>query len=112
MSQQFKNMQDLVAYLSTLEQRISKLQTENAGLRAEINQMSHDSESAIAKFNLRRTFPQTNLISPNFLKRAFTVWGHFFVANLIISVIVGLIYACLMMALFGSLFGNLIHNAK
>ena len=30
--------------------------------------------------------PDTNLISPNFIKRAFTVWGHYVVAGFIIAV--------------------------
>jgi hypothetical protein len=36
--------------------------------------------------------PNIKLISPNFLSRAFAVWGHFFVANLLISIAVGCIF--------------------
>lgn len=111
MPQQFKSMNDLVDYLGTLEQRISNLQSENADLRAEINLMSNEREKAVAQ-QRSRAFPQTNLISRNFWARAFAVWGHFFVANLIIGIIVGLAYACLMMVLFGSIYGNLIQNAR
>jgi hypothetical protein len=38
------------------------------------------------------TVPNIKLISPNFLSRAFAVWGHFFVANLLISIAVGCIF--------------------
>ena len=110
MPQQFKSMNDLVEYLSTLEQRISKLQSENADLRAEINLMSNEREKAVAQYS-SRAIPQTNLVSRNFWARAFAVWGHFFVANLIIGTIAGLTYACLMMVLFGSIFGNLIQSS-
>lgn len=34
---------------------------------------------------LERRVPDTGIISNNFLKRAFVVWGHYFVANLIIG---------------------------
>jgi len=54
--------------------------------------------------------PDTNLMDHSFLKRAFAVWGHFFVANLIIGILVGVAYACLMMAVFGSVFGNLVQS--
>ena len=33
---------------------------------------------------LNERIPDSNIISPNFLKRAFTVWGHYIVAGFII----------------------------
>ena len=53
-----------------------------------------------------RVLPQTNLVSHGFLKRAFAVWSHFFVAHLIITIILGTAYACFMMVVFGSLLGS------
>ncbi len=112
MPPQFKSMNDLVSYLGNLEERLRNLETENENLRVlasrQENQKSVDG-NAIEKVVLEY-FPSTNLIDPNFLKRAFTVWGHFFVANLIVGIIVGIAYACLMMVLFGSVFGNLIQS--
>ncbi|KPL20365.1 MAG: hypothetical protein AMJ93_12095 [Anaerolineae bacterium SM23_84] len=35
---------------------------------------------------LEGQLPNTKLLSPNFLTRAFTVWAHYFVANLIIAI--------------------------
>ena len=32
------------------------------------------------------TLPNTALISPSFLSRAFAVWGHYFVAQLLIAI--------------------------
>ena len=29
--------------------------------------------------------PRTNIVSSSYIKRAFAVWGHYFVANLIIT---------------------------
>ena len=37
---------------------------------------------------LERRLPQTQLLSPSFLRRAFAVVGHYFVAGLIIEVVV------------------------
>ncbi|HSQ27009.1 MAG TPA: hypothetical protein VLM80_07775 [Anaerolineales bacterium] len=49
---------------------------------------------------LETRLPQTNLISPNFLTRAFAVWGHYFVSNLIL----GIIFGCIGMAIGAILF--------
>jgi len=34
---------------------------------------------------LERKIPETGVLSDNFLKRAFVIWGHYFVANFIIG---------------------------
>ena len=34
---------------------------------------------------LNERIPDSNIISPNFLKRAFTVWGHYVVAGFIVA---------------------------
>jgi hypothetical protein len=110
MVQQFKNMNELVEYLGTLEERIKTLEAENNNLRA-IQPKSEIDGNTIARY-VSRYIPQTNLISPGFLKRAFAVWGHFFVANIIIGTIVGISYACLMMVFFGSLLGSVAQQGR
>ena len=35
---------------------------------------------------VKERIPDSNIISPNFLKRAFTVWGHYIVAGFIIVI--------------------------
>ena len=101
---QFKNMNELVEYLGTLEERIKTLEAENNSLRS-IQPRSEVDGNVIAR-TVSRYIPKTDLLSPGFLRRAFAVWGHFFVANFIISFIAFLIYACLMMVMFGSLLGS------
>jgi len=101
---QFKNMNELVEYLGTLEERIKTLEAENSQLRA-IQPRSEVDGNVIAKY-VARYIPQTDLFNTGFLRRAFAVWGHFFVANFIISFIAFFIYACLMMVMFGSLLGS------
>jgi hypothetical protein len=110
MIQQFKSMNELIEYLGILEERIKTLEGENKILLATSNRENIDG-NAIAKY-VSRILPRSNLFSQNFLKRAFTIWGHFFIANLIIGIIVGIAFVRLMMLLFGSLFGNLIQNSK
>ncbi len=97
---QFKNMNELVEYLGTLEERIKTLEAENNNLRA-IQLRSEVDGNVIAKY-VARYVPQTNLLNPGFLQRAFAVWGHFFVANFIISIIGGAIYFCLVVLVLGS----------
>lgn len=112
MPPQFKNMNDLVTYLGNLEERLRNLETENENLRVLASRQ--ESQKSLDENDVERVvleyFPSTNLIDPNFLKRAFAVWGHFFVANLIVGIIVGIAYAALMIVLFGSIFGNLIQS--
>jgi hypothetical protein len=111
MSPQFRNIDELVAYLGTLENRIQLLEEENKKLLAKPASKAIVDGKTVAKY-VSRSLPQSNILSPSFLKRAFAVWGHFFVANLIIGVIVGVAYMCLAMVLFGSVYGSLIQNAK
>ena len=111
MTKLFESMSDLSAYLEKLEARIKILEEENEKLRALPTARENIDGNVISRY-VSHFLPRTNLISPSFFKRAFTVWGHFFVANLIIGIIVGVAYACLMIVLFGSIFGNLIQSQK
>lgn len=108
--QQFKSMNELIEYLGIIEQRLQTLEIENRRLREIAQSNANNVDRNLISKYVSRALPQTNLLSPNFLKRAFAVWGHFFVSNLIIGVIIGIIYACLVMVLFGSLFGSILQN--
>jgi hypothetical protein len=102
MLQQFKNMNELVVYLSGLEERVKCLEEENSRLRANPGGGGSVDERTIAK--LVATFlPLTNIVHPSFLKRAFAVWGHFFVANFIISLPLIILQICLMMTIYGDM---------
>lgn len=84
MALQFNNMNELVAYLGSLEERLRSLESENLSLKLQnetLNNYMKEMGSVAQKM-----LPKTNLISPKFLRRAFTVWGHSFVAGLIISI--------------------------
>jgi len=110
MLQQFKSMEELTTYLGNLEERLKILEAENKKLQDNASPREVIEiviEEAIERIVLDY-LPETSLLDHSFFKRAFAVWGHFFVANLIISLFFLILYACLMMVIFGSVFGNLI----
>ncbi|MGB8212294.1 MAG: hypothetical protein WCE68_01935 [Anaerolineales bacterium] len=77
MPPQFSNMNELTSYLETLENRIKTLESQNESLERYMTGMAGDAAKML---------PKTGLLSRSFLQRAFTVWGHYFVAQLIISI--------------------------
>lgn len=86
MNRKFNNADELNQYLEKLERRIENLENENKQL---------------IKRNQPIKLPQTNIINPNFLSRAFTVWGHFFTAHIIITITIGIIYLCVVVGALG-----------
>ena len=68
------------------------LATDQADLSASIARLNQEIETLKTKIEMleRRPtqshLPDTSLVSDSFLTRAFTVWGHYFVAQLIISI--------------------------
>jgi hypothetical protein len=103
MLQQFNNMNEVTVYLHDVEDRLRMLEAENEKLRTSQPGAGNMDGNAIARYVSSR-LPVTNLLNPSFLKRAFTVWGHFFIANLIIAIVVGIAYACFVLVLFGAFF--------
>jgi hypothetical protein len=90
MSAQFNNMNELTSYLDTLETRVKTLESQNESLRHYITEMGSDAAKML---------PKTGLLSSSFIQRAFTVWGHYFVAQLIISVPFVCIYFILILTI-------------
>ncbi|MBM3150976.1 MAG: hypothetical protein FJZ96_02020 [Chloroflexi bacterium] len=80
---QFRNMNELTEYLSALETRIVTLESENGKLKRYITDLGGDAQKML---------PKTGLLSPAFMQRAFAVWGHYFVAQLIISLVMMCIF--------------------
>lgn len=97
MSPQFNNMNELTVYLESLEKRLLALERENQALQGQKEILNHYIQELGG--DAQKMLPKTSLLSPNFLLRAFTVWGHYFVAQLIISIpitIISFIIAYLM----------------
>jgi hypothetical protein len=101
---QFRNMNELVTYLGEMEERLKHLEEENRKLRAAPAPVSTSNvdERTIAKM-VATFLPLTNIVHPSFLKRAFAVWGHFFVANLIITLPFTILYFCILAAAFSNM---------
>ena len=72
-----------------LELSLEQLQSRVEKLERQLQINSIDIEG------INKRVPDSNIISPNFLKRAFTVWGHYVVAGFIIAIPM----FCIMMAL-------------
>jgi len=83
MPPQFNNMNDLTNYLTALEDRVRTLESQNESLKRYVTDLGGDAQKML---------PKTSLLSPSFIQRAFAVWGHYFVAQLIIGVPIACIY--------------------
>jgi hypothetical protein len=97
----FSNMNELTTYLSTLENRLTTLESENKSLRSAIGEMKH--KAAAQTFKTERGLPETGLVSDSFWVRAFTVWGHYFVAQLIIGIPMFICYLIFVFALMSGM---------
>ncbi|MCC6146048.1 MAG: hypothetical protein IT308_00615 [Anaerolineaceae bacterium] len=82
---QFRTQTELVNYLEILEQRIETLETENKEYKEAFSMPSGADVPVQAQKWLEKLLPQTNLLNHSFISRAFTVWGYYFAAQLIIS---------------------------
>jgi hypothetical protein len=76
-------MTELIGYLKELEQRVADLEDENLIMKDEMNRVTTDN-LAMVKY-VKSNLPSSMLFSPSFMVRAFSVWGHYFVAQLIIG---------------------------
>ena len=83
----FRDMDELKEYLEKLELRVEELEDYT-------------------------DIPDTNIVSNNFLKRAFAIWGHYFVANLIIGAIVGAAVTLMYVILGTALLTTIISNTR
>jgi hypothetical protein len=83
MPPQFNNMNELIGYLGALEDRVKTLESQNESLKQYLTGLEGDAKKAL---------PKTGLLSTSFFYRAFTVWGHYFVAQFIISIPIACIY--------------------
>lgn len=86
---QFKNMNDLVEVLNTLDKRVQDLEVENQQLRQKAEEGFNRSTDTI-EF-LRDNWPKTNLLSKNFLMRGLSVYGYFLLFNTVISIVLALL---------------------
>lgn len=94
---------DLEAQNASLQGELRRLQRTVDRLELQIEHLERqwESQSERADRTLAR-LPETALLSSSFLTRAFAVWGHQFVASLIISIIPAGLW-CVLVVLLGAL---------
>ena len=99
-------MNQLGEYVGDLEQRIKNLEAENQKLRLAPPPATSSliDKDTIAKY-VAHFMPQTNILHPNFLTRAFAIWGHYAVAQVIVSIGFSIVY-CLLLVVFGGALRN------
>lgn len=95
------NMNELVEYLQGVEGRLKYLEGETEKLSTTPVPASSTSidKEAIAR-QVAYFLPQTNIIHPNFWKRAWAVWGHYAAVQLIISAVLMVFYCLLFFLTF------------
>lgn len=63
------------------------MQLQLGQLNSQIEQLTEQFQAqAIEIIELQERIPDSNIISPKFLNRAFAVWGHYVVAGFIIAI--------------------------
>lgn len=97
----FRNMNELTSYLSSMEIRLATLESENKALRNALGQVKQS--AAVSTFKTERSLPDTGLVSDSFFMRAFTVWGHYFVAQLIIGIPMFICYLIFFFAMMSNM---------
>lgn len=66
---------------------LNGLQIELGQLNSQIAQLQEQLQAQeIELAELKERIPDSNIISPKFLNRAFTVWGHYIAAGLIVAI--------------------------
>ena len=100
MSYQFQSMNDLVDYLNQLERRVNDLEVENTDLRAKLTSIDNRSLDVIAF--VKDHWPKTGMVSASFWVRAITVYGHYFVIQLIISILLFILYLLVLAPIIAS----------
>lgn len=72
------------------EKRISDLEDINRDLLDKLKE-EYDTHKEIVEI-IDDAIPNSSILSDNFLARAFSIWGHYFVAQLIIGLVIGVFY--------------------
>ncbi|HQN03947.1 MAG TPA: hypothetical protein PK174_00890 [Anaerolineaceae bacterium] len=96
----FSNMTEMLSYLNNLENRIIALESENRILKSRADTFSKGDRLTVQQ-EIDRYLPRTNILSSSYISRAFAVWGHYFVAQLVIGVGMAFIYLIIAVVILG-----------
>lgn len=86
----FKTLDELNIYLSMQEKRISDLEKINRDLINKLKE-EYDTHKEIVEM-IDDVIPNSSILSDSFFTRAFSIWAHYFVAQLIIGLVIGVLY--------------------
>ncbi len=101
----FKSLGELENYLPAQDERITALETLNRQLRDKMEKSPINHEQIIDEIDdaIDDALPNSSIFSHNFLTRAFAIWGHYFVAQLMIGLIVLAVYLVIFVVILGGI---------
>jgi hypothetical protein len=106
-----RNVKDLVTVLGQMHKKITALEAENAALKDELKNAAtkRDVVQMIAKVETLN-LPRHGLFSDSFIVRSVSIYGHWFVANLVVSIVFSLLWFLLFFAFWEQLYANLANS--
>jgi hypothetical protein len=106
-----RNVKDLVTVLGQMHKKIIALEAENTALKSVMEKTAtkRDVVQMISKVETLN-LPKHGLFSDSFIVRSVSIYGHWFVANLVISIVFGFLWFLLFFAFWGELFANLANS--
>ncbi|NSW52169.1 MAG: hypothetical protein HPY85_06670 [Anaerolineae bacterium] len=109
--QPIKTVKDLVNILSELQTRVEQLEGENDALRQALNDKVTKKETVqlLSRLDGIR-LPKSGVFSDSFLVRAFSIYGHWFVANLLISIVLSVFFFILFSIIGASITNAIMQN--
>ncbi|MCD6474653.1 MAG: hypothetical protein J7K85_00150 [Anaerolineaceae bacterium] len=107
-SQPMRNIKDLVVLLESLQKRIEAIEKENRGLKTKLAHKITKKEAAsiVAQLDQFR-LPKLAIFSDSFFLRALAIYGHWWVINIIFSILFSILAFIIISILGPSIFGNL-----
>jgi hypothetical protein len=101
---QFKNMNELIQYLNDLEQRINIVEEQNLALRTSMEELNGKNRELV-EF-LKDSWPKTSLFHRSFWVRAWTIFGH----NLVIQLIIGVFFFILYLVFLAPMIASMLQQ--
>lgn len=106
-----RNVKDLVNTLAQMHTKLIAMEAENAELRQELDKKAskRDVVQMISQIDALG-LPKNGLFSNSFLVRGLSIYGHWFVINLVISIIMGIVSFILFATVFNQIATNFMNT--
>lgn len=106
-----RNVKDLVNTLARMNKRLVELEEENKNLQVELKSKADKREVVKMIANTEALSPPKHgLTADSFIVRAVSIYGHWFVANLVVSIVFGIIFGILFATVLNGIATNLINS--